>query len=57
MLTAATNRHQIVQILIERGCQYTVRNNEGFTASDYAYSYDLRPFSRSDGSDEFDQQI
>ena len=29
---------QIVQLLIERGCQYAARNNEGFTASDYAYS-------------------
>jgi hypothetical protein len=30
---------QIVQLLIERGCQYAARNNEGFTASDYSYSY------------------
>ena len=30
--------NQIVQLLIERGCQYAARNNEGFTASDYAYS-------------------
>jgi ankyrin repeat protein len=29
---------QIVQLLIERGCQYSARNNQGFTASDYAYS-------------------
>ena len=29
---------QIVQLLIERGCQFTARNNDGFTASDYAYS-------------------
>lgn len=28
----------VVQLLIERGCQYAARNNEGFTASDYAYS-------------------
>ena len=28
-----------MQLLIERGCQFTARNNEGFTASDYAYSY------------------
>ena len=30
---------QIVQLLIERGCQYNSRNNDGFTPSDYAYSY------------------
>lgn len=30
---------QIVQLLIERGCQYSARNNQGFTASDYAYSF------------------
>ncbi len=29
---------QVVQLLIERGCSYTARNNDGFTASDYAYS-------------------
>jgi hypothetical protein len=29
---------QVVQLLIERGCQYAARNNQGFTASDYAYS-------------------
>ncbi|KAK0498607.1 ankyrin repeat-containing domain protein [Armillaria luteobubalina] len=29
----------VVQLLIERGCSYTARNNDGFTASDYAYSY------------------
>lgn len=29
---------QIVQLLIERGCQFAARNNDGFTASDYAYS-------------------
>lgn len=29
---------QIVQLLIERGCQYAARNNEGCTPSDYAYS-------------------
>ncbi|PBK72760.1 ankyrin [Armillaria solidipes] len=28
----------VVQLLIERGCSYTARNNDGFTASDYAYS-------------------
>ncbi|KAF8914023.1 hypothetical protein CPB84DRAFT_1832824 [Gymnopilus junonius] len=28
-----------VQLLIERGCQYSARNNQGFTASDYAYSF------------------
>lgn len=28
-----------MQLLIEKGCQYAARNNEGFTASDYAYSY------------------
>lgn len=27
-----------MQLLIERGCQYSAKNNEGFTASDYAYS-------------------
>ncbi|KAI6034372.1 ankyrin repeat-containing domain protein [Pisolithus microcarpus] len=30
--------HRFVQLLIERGCQYTARNNDGFTPSDYAYS-------------------
>lgn len=30
---------QTVQLLIERGCQYSARNNLGFTASDYAYSF------------------
>ncbi|KAJ6539478.1 ankyrin repeat-containing domain protein [Mycena capillaripes] len=34
--------HQIVQLLIERGCQYAARNNEGFTASDYAYSFSTK---------------
>lgn len=29
----------VVQHLIERGCLYNARNNDGFTASDYAYSY------------------
>ncbi|PSS35449.1 hypothetical protein PHLCEN_2v1604 [Hermanssonia centrifuga] len=33
---------RIVQLLIERGCQYNVRNNEGFTPSDYAYSMNTR---------------
>ncbi|KZW04106.1 ankyrin [Exidia glandulosa HHB12029] len=28
----------IIQLLIERGCQYAAKNDEGFTASDYAYS-------------------
>jgi len=32
----------VVQLLIERGCQYSARNNQGFTASDYAYSYSTR---------------
>jgi len=32
----------VLQLLIERGCQYTARNNEGFTASDYAYSFSTR---------------
>jgi len=36
--TVATTTYQIVQLLIERGCQYSARNNQGFTASDYAYS-------------------
>jgi ankyrin repeat protein len=35
---------QIVQVLIERGCQYNVKNNEGFTPLDYAYSY-VKPVS------------
>jgi hypothetical protein len=34
----AATPNQIVQLLIERGCQYAARNNDGFTASDYAYS-------------------
>ena len=38
--------HQIVQLLIERGCQYNAQNNEGFTPSDYAYSYVIPPFLR-----------
>lgn len=37
---------QIVQLLIERGCQYNAQNNEGFTPSDYAYSYVIPPFLR-----------
>lgn len=32
---------QIVQTLIERGCNYSVRNNDGYTASDLAYSLSL----------------
>ncbi|KAL1755311.1 hypothetical protein FB107DRAFT_262577 [Schizophyllum commune] len=32
----------IVQLLIERGCQFSARNNQGFTASDYAYSFSTR---------------
>jgi len=32
----------IVQLLIERGCQYSAKNNEGFTASDYAYSFSTK---------------
>lgn len=38
---------QIVQLLIERGCQYAARNNEGCTPSDYAYS--CVPFLTHDG--------
>jgi hypothetical protein len=34
-----TKTTQTVQLLIERGCQYAARNNQGFTASDYAYSF------------------
>ncbi|KAF8917871.1 ankyrin repeat-containing domain protein [Mucidula mucida] len=29
----------VVQLLIERGCSHTARNNENFTATDYAYSF------------------
>ncbi|KIJ56703.1 hypothetical protein M422DRAFT_149726 [Sphaerobolus stellatus SS14] len=29
----------VVKLLIERGCQFAARNNEGYTATDYAYSY------------------
>ena len=36
-----TKTTQTVQLLIERGCQYAARNNQGFTASDYAYSFVL----------------
>ncbi|KAG6821598.1 hypothetical protein H0H93_000107 [Arthromyces matolae] len=32
----------IVQLLIERGCQYNARNNDGFLASDYAYSFSTK---------------
>ncbi|KAG2013524.1 hypothetical protein CC2G_010424 [Coprinopsis cinerea AmutBmut pab1-1] len=32
----------IVQYLIERGCQYTAKNNEGFDALDYAYSFSTK---------------
>ncbi|KAF8591424.1 ankyrin [Ramaria rubella] len=28
----------VVKLLIERGCQFVARNNEGYTATDYAYS-------------------
>ena len=38
-----TKTTQTVQLLIERGCQYAARNNQGFTASDYAYSFVLYP--------------
>lgn len=38
-LVCRLTSQQIVQLLIERGCQYSARNNEGFTPSDYAYSY------------------
>ncbi|KAG1892330.1 hypothetical protein F4604DRAFT_1698879 [Suillus subluteus] len=37
-----TSSHRIVQLLIERGCQFAARNNDGFTASDYAYSFSTR---------------
>ena len=30
---------KVVQLLIERGCQYSLRNISGSTPSDYAYSY------------------
>ncbi|KAG9000622.1 hypothetical protein FRB94_009579 [Tulasnella sp. JGI-2019a] len=36
---SAWNHVSVLQLLIERGCQYAARNNEGFTASDYAFSY------------------
>lgn len=36
-----TDPAQIIQILIERGCQFAAKNVEGFTASDYAYSFVL----------------
>lgn len=29
---------QAVKLLIEKGCQFAARNNEGYTATDYAYS-------------------
>ncbi|KAG6830830.1 hypothetical protein H0H92_014482 [Tricholoma furcatifolium] len=32
----------VVQLLIERGCQFASRNNDGFTASDYAYSFSTK---------------
>jgi hypothetical protein len=28
-----------VQLLIERGCQFAAKNNQGYSPSDYAYSY------------------
>jgi len=31
-----------VQLLIERGCQFTAKNNSGYSPSDYAYSYSVR---------------
>ncbi|KAG8881791.1 hypothetical protein FRB97_009126 [Tulasnella sp. 331] len=36
---SAWNHVSVLQLLIERGCQYAARNNEGFTASDYAFSF------------------
>lgn len=30
---------KVIQLLIEKGCQFAARNNEGFTASDYALSW------------------
>ncbi|KAL7415195.1 ankyrin repeat-containing domain protein [Mrakia frigida] len=32
----------VVQLLITSGCQFAARNNEGFTASDFAYSISLQ---------------
>jgi len=32
----------VVKLLIERGCQFAERNNEGYTATDYAYSYQTK---------------
>ena len=31
-------RLQVVQLLMNSGCQFAARNNEGFTANDFAYS-------------------
>ncbi|KAL0067555.1 Target of rapamycin complex 2 subunit avo2 [Marasmius tenuissimus] len=33
---------RVVQLLIERGCIYAAKNDEGFMASDYAYSISTR---------------
>jgi hypothetical protein len=32
------NYAQVVQTLIERGCNFNAKNNDMFTPSDYAYS-------------------
>jgi hypothetical protein len=50
----AATPNQIVQLLIERGCQYAARNNDGFTASDYAYSLVIFFARRNHPSSLFD---
>jgi len=43
---SAWNYVSVLQLLIERGCQFAARNNENFTASDYAFSLvSLPPFT------------
>ncbi|CAG8570887.1 5141_t:CDS:2 [Diversispora eburnea] len=39
---AAWDRYQAVTLLIERGCQFAVKNNAGWTALDYSYSMELK---------------
>ncbi|CAG8597640.1 3557_t:CDS:2, partial [Acaulospora morrowiae] len=39
---AAWERYKAVAMLIERGCQFAVKNNAGWTALDYSYSMELK---------------
>lgn len=53
---AAWNHLPIVQLLLHRGCQFAVRNFEGFTASDFAYSKALQSSLQSIARDVFEER-